>query len=426
MADAAPVTAAPAAAAEARAAGAVPSPPGHGPLTVGVEEEFLLVDGETGRPVACAADVLDDAATGAPLPGGTQLKRELLACQAEVTSGVCTGLDELADQLHAGRQRLAAAAQRTGLRPVATGTPVLAGPYAALSEGPRYEHISRIYEGVVADYEACGCHVHVGVPDRGTAVAVVNHLRPWLPSLLALSVNSPFHDGRDTGYGSWRMVLQSRFPGAGVPPHQPSPAAYDAQLERLVDCGALADVRQSFSLARPSPCFPTVEIRAADAAATVDEAVLQAALSRALVRTALAALEEGREAVPVADEVAAAAVWSASRHGLRGPGVHPRLERKAAPLTLVHELLAYVAPALDESGDLDRVRRLLAAVVKHGTGAERQRDAAASAPRRDLRAVVDHLARETVSTPAFQLPGSATALRTAPAAPRPDTTRRTS
>ncbi|SCK32133.1 carboxylate-amine ligase [Streptomyces sp. WMMB 714] len=398
MADTAPVTAA-VAGEDPRAAGAVPAAPGGGSLTVGVEEEFLILDEETGRPVPRAEEVLHAARPGPALPGDTQLKRELLACQVETASGVCTGLDALAQQLAAGRRRLADAARQTGLRTVASGTPVLAGPYGALSEGPRYEDISGIYAGAVADYEACGCHVHVGVPDRATAVEVVNHLRPWLPTLLALSANSPFDDGRDTGYASWRMVLQSRFPGSGVPPHLPSPAAYDAQLQRLVDCGTLADVRQSFWLARPSPCFPTVEFRAADTASTVDEAVLQAALSRALVGTALAAVGEGREAAPVDGQVAAAAVWSASRHGLRGPGVHPRLEREVPALTLVHELVAHVSPALEESGDLELVRGLLADVVELGTGAERQRAAAAAAPRPWPRAVVGHLVRETLRAP---------------------------
>ncbi|HWM37412.1 MAG TPA: glutamate--cysteine ligase [Streptomyces sp.] len=404
MADAAPTA----------VAGTAPAVPGQTAVTMGVEEEFLLVDETAGTPVARAADILREAQTETSLPGGTQLKQELLASQVEVTSGICTGLEELARQLSAGRQKLASAAQRTGLLLLSTGTPVLAGPYGSLSAGARYEQIAGIYAGVVADYEACGCHVHVGVPDRETAVAVVNHLRPWLPSLLALSANSPFHRTRDTGYGSWRMVLQSRFPGSGVPPHQPSLAAYDAQLERLVDCGTLADVRQSFWLARPSACFPTVEMRAADAATTVEEAVLQAALSRGLVRTALTALEEGREAEPVADQVAAAAVWSASRHGLRGPGVHPQLECRVPALTLVHELLAHVSPALEETGDLQSVHRLLGDVVERGTGAERQRAAAAGGPL----AVVGRLARETVRAPAGLAPyDSRAASRSACAAP---------
>lgn len=379
-------------AASARTAPGALGPPA---ASVGVEEEFLIADAALGTPVPRAPEVIRTAARGPALPGGTQLKGELQASQAEAASGVCTRLSDLARQLRAGRQRLAAAAHHAGLLLLSTGTPVLPGAAATLSEGARYERIARMYAGVVADYEACGCHVHVGVPDRETAVAVVNHLRPWLPSLLALSANSPFHHARDTGYASWRTVQQSRFPGFGVPPYFSSLAAHDAQLERLVECGTLADVRQSFWLARPSAVFPTVELRAADAAATAGEAVLQAALSRALVRTALAALSEGREARPVPDQIAAAAVWTAARHGMRGPGVHPLAERSTTAVALVHELLAHVTPALEETGDLECVRHLLAGVVERGTGAERQRAAAAEG----TGAVVSHLARETVRTP---------------------------
>jgi glutamate---cysteine ligase / carboxylate-amine ligase len=360
-------------------------------VSLGVEEEFLLVEASSGLSAPGAESVLAEAAHGPALPAGARLQRELLASQVEFTSGVCTRLGELAVQLNSGRARLARAAQRSGLALLSTGTPVRAGTAGQLTPGVRYEQVADIYAGIVADYEACGCHVHVGVPDRETAVAVVNHLRPWLPSLLALSVNSPFWQGRDTGYGSWRMVLQSRFPGSGVPPYFSSAAAHRAQVERLVECGALADARQSFWLARPSPCLPTVELRAADAAATVEEAVLQAALSRGLVRTALAALSEGREAPCVPEQTAAAAVWSAARHGLAGPGIDLRHERRAPAAALVHRLLEHVTPALEETGDAACVRRLLTDVESRGTGAERQRAAAA----RGLDAVVAHIAEET-------------------------------
>lgn len=386
---------------------AVPGASTAAPPTVGVEEEFLLVDEASGRTVPAAGDVLEAAGRPAGLPEGAGAKPELLTSQVEFVSGICGELPALAGQLADGRRTLAAAARSTGRRLLAAGTPVLQGGPAALTEGERYERIGRIYGGLLADYEACGCHVHVGIADEETAVAVVNRLRPWLPTLLALSANSPFHDGRDTGYASWRMVLQSRFPGSGVPPFFPSAAAYRRQLQQLVDCGSLADVRQSFWLARPSPTFPTVEFRVADAATTVDEAVLQAALSRALVSTALREIAAGAEPVRVSEQVAAAAVWSAARHGLDGPGVHPLKERQVPAVELVDELLERLTPALEESGDLESVRRLLRDVVDGGTGARRQRAAVAEGGP----AAVARLAELTEKQPETTLP------RGAPASP---------
>jgi glutamate---cysteine ligase / carboxylate-amine ligase len=346
--------------------------------TIGVEEEFLLVDPVTRRSVPLGAAVRARAGKH-PAPGpGAAVHAEMLSSQVEAVTGVCTRLADLAEQLAAGRRRLAAAARGEGARLVSTGTPVLEGPVPP-EEGDRFRRITAAYAGVVADYQCCGCHVHVGVADRETAVAVVNHLRPWLPTLLALSADSPYDRGRDSGYASWRMLEQSRFPGAGVPPWSASAAAYDERLDRLVDCGTLIDRTMTFWLARPSGRLPTVEVRAADAVGTVGEAVLQAALTRALVRTALGELTVGREAARVDDQVAAAALWAAARYGLSGPGVDPVRACPLPALELVRRLLERVSPALEEAGDLVTVRRELDRLLRSGTGADRQRYAARSA-----------------------------------------------
>ncbi|RAY17184.1 carboxylate--amine ligase [Actinomadura craniellae] len=362
-------------------------------LTMGVEEEFLLVDPGSGRAVPCAAAVLARAGRE-PCPPGAELHPELSATQVEATTGVCTDLAGLRDHLRAGRHRLAAAARAEGVLLISSGTPVVAAPPPPHSSGERFAEIVRRYAGVVDGYQTCGCHVHVGVPDAGTGVAVVNHLRPWLPTLLALSANSPFGGGRDTGYASWRILEQSSFPGAGTPPWFPSAAAYRREVDRLVECGTLVDSAMTFWLARPSPHLPTVEVRAADAAATADEALLQAALVRGLVRTALDDLAAGREAPRVGDPVCAAAVWSAARYGLGGPGVHPLEEHRVPAVRLVAELVDRVRPALEEAGDLAPASTLLAGALRRGTGADRQRRAAAGAG--GSRAVLGMLAAQTL------------------------------
>ncbi|SFQ30854.1 carboxylate-amine ligase [Amycolatopsis arida] len=341
---------------------------------MGVEEEFLLVDPISAATVPSAPEVLGRVA--GPLPAGAAAHAELRATQVEFATGVCGDAGGLRAQLRAGRRHLAAAAEAEGVLLVSAGTPVLGGPARRGDRLERFAEIDERYAGMVADYEACGCHVHVGVPDRDTAVAVVDRLRPWLPTLLALSVNSPFARGRDTGYGSWRMVQQSRFPGSGVPPALGDRAGHDAAVARMVDCGVLVDERMTFWLARPSPTLPTVEFRVADAATTVDEAVLFALLARGLVRAALAELGDDRPAPFVDPQVAAAAVWSAARHGLAGPGVDCRRARRVPAERLVAALVEHVRPALAETGDLALVAELLDRVRRHGTGAERQRAAA--------------------------------------------------
>ncbi|MFD1047452.1 glutamate-cysteine ligase family protein, partial [Kibdelosporangium lantanae] len=126
-------------------------------------------------------------------------------------------------------------------RVIESATPVLASLHTPSTSGTRFEAISDTYRGQADKYQSSGCHVHVGVPDRETAIAVINHLRPWLPTLLALSVNSPFDDGTDSGFGSWRTLQQATFPGSGIPPWFASASAYDLQVDPLVAAAVLVD-----------------------------------------------------------------------------------------------------------------------------------------------------------------------------------------
>jgi carboxylate-amine ligase len=334
-----------------------------------VEEELLLVDPETGATVATADEVLRNAEPlSAPAPDAT-LTAELFETRVEVGSGRCATLDELSDRLTHGRVRLATAARAAGTWALPSGSAVLGG-VAAPRE--KFAAVADAYAAAVADL-TCGCRVRLDVPDPETAVAVVNHLRPWLPTLLALSVNSPFCDGGDTGYASWRSVQRSRLPAGGLPPHFTSVRAYEARVSRLVELGVLVDDGSPLWLARPVPRLSTVELRVADTGVDVGASVLQAALSRALVQTALADLAAGREAPAIGEQVAAAALWSAAKHGLSGPGIHPVLERRAPATVLVSELLTAVRPALQETGDLPAVTAGVRRLLRIGTGAARQR-----------------------------------------------------
>ncbi|MEU3642487.1 YbdK family carboxylate-amine ligase [Lentzea sp. NPDC034063] len=319
--------------------------------TVGVEEEFLLVDPASRRTVMRAPAVL------ARLHGTelTKFHAELAGTQVEAATGPCTSVVILGEALTHARAMVADAAREEGVELLSRGTPVKTATHSIVTEGARYHRILDAYAGVIEDYEASGCHVHVGVPDRETAVAVLNHVRPWLPTLLALSANSP-----DRGYASWRTVLQSRFPGAGVPPLFSGAEEYDAHVGRMVACGTLVDRSQSFWLVRLGSSLPTVEFRVADAAAEVDDAVLQAALSRALVHTAHDDIHSGKEPPAVRDDVLAAAVWAASRYGIEGAGVDPWRECRVPATALVDDLLKHVTSALDERGELSLVHGLIA------------------------------------------------------------------
>jgi carboxylate-amine ligase len=340
--------------------------------SLGVEEEFLVVDSSSGKTISAAPEVLRAAADRRGAAPDAALHPELLTSQVEAATGRCWSLEELAAQLTHARQVLTTAVP--DVRLLASGVPPMGG-VPVVSEGDRFSRIAERYAGVGADYQACGCHVHVGVSDMDTAVAVTDHVRPWLATLLAVSANSPWHDGTDTGYASWRMVQQSRFPGAGVPPLLGTEKAHRDLVGRLVDSGVLLDEAMTFWLVRPSYRLPTVEFRVADTAFDIAGAVLQAALSRALVRTALAELACGRTAPDVSDQVLAAGVWSAARYGLDGPGVDPWTGCRRPAVDLFRQLIDAVRPALLETGDRRAVEDLARHVCSRGTGAARQRAA---------------------------------------------------
>ncbi|GAB1512616.1 glutamate--cysteine ligase [Actinophytocola sp. KF-1] len=357
---------------------------GMGSPTVGVEEEYIVVDEDTHRPVPAGGAAVAELSD-------VDFQREFSPAQAEFVSPVCAGLDDVRRELLRGRRALAAAARGHRALLVATGSPPLGrpGPPPVTGE-PRYRRLVDAYGALTDDQGMCGCHVHVGVPDLEHAVLASNHLRPWLPALLLLGANSPFLDGRDTGHASWRTTVWGRWPVAGVPPHFRSADEYEALVARLVAAEVLLDAGMVYWYVRPSRHVPTVEVRVADVPMTVGETVLQAALTRALVTTAL----EARRPVPrVPDEVLRAAC---ARAALAGPDrrcLDPMTGRAVAGWALVDALFAHVRPALDALGDLDAVTQCLGWVRAHGCGAGRQR--AVLRAHGDFRAVVTALAAAT-------------------------------
>jgi carboxylate-amine ligase len=213
------------------------------------------------------------------------------------------------------------------------------------------------------------------MPDRDLAVAVSNHLRPWLPTLLALAANSPYWAGRDTGHACWRVMTWARWPVAGPPPYFESYAHYQELVGTLLGCGALMDTGTIFWDVRPSARLPTVEVRLGDVAPTAADAAVFAALIRALVEMSVRAVEAGEPPPDPSQEMLRAAYWLAARDGLAGRGVDVCTGRPAGFRELAGDLLAHVLPALRDSGDLDRVAAGVRRLMTGGTGAERQRAA---------------------------------------------------
>ncbi|MCV7442091.1 glutamate--cysteine ligase [Mycobacterium paraense] len=353
--------------------------------TFGAEEEFLLVDPQTGEPAPRNGAVAEEAKRR-----GVELQLELSSCQVETASGVASTSAELEEQLTRLRHAAAQAAESAGVRLLAAGLPPTTPHEFPVTDTPRYRRIGADYGMVAHEQGICGCHVHVEVPDRAAAIRVSNWLRPWLPSLLALSANSRIYRSADSGYASWRSVLWRRWPVAGPPPFFPAPDDYERTVRMLIDSGIILDHKMVYWDVRPSENFPTIEVRVADVPATVAETVLLATLVRAAVMTALD--EQADEPGRLAPAALRAAYWKAAHDGLSGSSLDLIHGRGAVP---ARELLAAfvrrLRPALDALGEYDRVTTELDRVATEGNGAMRQRRAWEK--RRD---VLDVVAEATV------------------------------
>ncbi|MGW7517749.1 glutamate--cysteine ligase [Streptomyces sp. NPDC054796] len=363
--------------------------------TLGVEEEFFLVDARDGGVRASAPRVL--ARVEESLSG--QVSGEFTAYQIEAKTPPCHGLRELGDHLVRMRAGVAAAAAGEGLRIVASGTPVLGGREPVpLREDPRYDAGAREYRALQDDFAFSALQTHVRVPGRAEAVLVSNHLRPWLPTLAALAANSPYWAGRDTGYASWRTVALGRWPAAGPPPYFDGVDHYDRLVARLLDSGAALDEHNVFWDVRPCRHLPTVEIRVMDVNAGIAETTAFAALVRALVAEALERVRRGDPGPRVDQEVLRAAYWRAARDGCSGHGLEPLGGGLLPVAELARRLLAHVRPVLDGYGELAAVSTVVRALAAGHGGAERRR--AVYARRGHLPDVVaDLVARTTGSRP---------------------------
>jgi carboxylate-amine ligase len=335
--------------------------------TVGVEEEFFLLRPD-GSAAMVAAQVLD------ALADRSHFHAEWVRFQVETVSGVCTDLTALRDEMAADRRAVARKAAAYGAAMVATGT----APYGipgpdAVTDDVRYRALQRHFPQVAGEVAACGCHVHVGVPDRDLAVAALGRLRAWLPVLLALSGNSPMWHGRDSGWESYRHQAFSRWPSARMPPVCRDTVAYDRALADVVAAGDADDAEGVYWFARLSPRFPTIEIRVADTGLTVADTTLLAALCRGLVATAVAEASTGTVQVPTDETLLHTSLANAARHGLAGTLLDPGTGLGMPGHAALFRLVEHVGPALAAAGDREAVRLLLAERRRRHSGAHRQR-----------------------------------------------------
>lgn len=358
-------------------------------VVVGVEEEFHLVDLGTRCAVPRVPELLDELTA----PDGEAFAAELTPSIIETTSRPTSDLSDLRFDLVRLRGMLAHIADQRGLGVVGAGSiPMVDGSAHGITPSPRDE-----YQTLAFEQQTCGTQVHVDVPDRDAAVAVMQHSAPWLPVLLALSASSPFWKSEDTGYASCRTLAGHRRPTAGPSAPIGSAAEYDALIADLLASGTMSDPGTvSFDM-RPSAHQKTVELRICDANPGVDGAVLIAGVARAMARHGVRAHLEGRPMPRHRPELLRAASWRAARSGLEGDLVDVPSKELVPPSRAVRQMLEHLADDLVDAGDWDVVSEIAVELLGRGSSAARQRRRANRSGTLD--AVVDMLIAETRGGP---------------------------
>ncbi|MCY1157888.1 MAG: carboxylate-amine ligase [Citricoccus sp.] len=339
--------------------------------TFGVEEELLLVDAGTGEPLPAGdwAAALQDE----PAPTGHQVSEELQEEQLEVISPPQTTLAGQLASIRAGRSLAERAAARVGGRVVAL--PTALGPVSPHPvPGLRHRKIATKFGLTAAEQLTNGFHIHVGVDSRAEGVAVLDRIRVWLPTLLALSANSPFWHGDDTGFASYRYQVWSRWPTAGPTDVFGSEDAYDRYRSALLDTQVPVDADMLYFDARLSERHPTVAIRVADVCLDAHHAAVIATLTRALVETATRAWADGAPAMPVPATLLRAWSWQASRNGIAGELIDPATGTPAPAGDVMIRLLHVVGPVLAEYGERSVIEAGVAKILREGTGSQYQRE----------------------------------------------------
>jgi carboxylate-amine ligase len=365
-------------------------------FTIGVEEEFQIVDPSTGELRSHVSKLV--AATSSGL--GEQVKREMHQSIVEIGTNICNDVEELSSEMHRTRGELVRAAEGVGLQVAAAGThPFSNWIDQVITPGERYKNIVEELQQLARSLLIFGMHVHVAVPDRATMIDLMNMARYFLPHLLALSTSSPFWMGRDTGLKSFRTTVFRRFPRTGIPDHFQSWGEYEDYINLMVHLHCIDNAKKIWWDIRPHPTFGTLEFRICDVATRVDEAIAIAALTQAIVVKLHRLYTKNMGFRLYSRALIEENKWRAARWGVEGKLIDFGKQIEVPMRELGEELLDFVADVADELGSteaLEPIRRIL----QEGTSAERQLRVYQET--KDLRAVVRHIVAETRSGVSLQ------------------------
>lgn len=342
-------------------------------FTIGIEEEYLLVDTET-MDLAVAPDALM-AACKADLEG--KVSPEFLQCQIEIGSGVCQNIAEARADLQHLRRTVAKHAAKHGLAPIAASChPFADWKRQHHTDKERYNDLRRDLGGVARRMLICGMHVHVGIEKKDTRIDLMNQLSYFLPHLLAMSTSSPFWQGEDTGLNSYRLTVFDNLPRTGLPPRLDSWGAFERSVDTLIELKLIEDSSKIWWDLRPSSRFPTIESRICDVSPRLETTLSLAAATQCLTRMLWRLSRKNQRWRIYESFLIAENRWRAQRYGISNGMIDFGQREIVSFDTLIEELIAVVAEDAEILGcmaEIEALRTLLA----RGTSADQQRKVAA-------------------------------------------------
>ena len=359
-------------------------------FTLGVEEEFQIIDPETRELRSHVQEMLEEG----KLLLKERVKPEMHQSVIEVGTGICANVDEVRKDVTELRREIIGLARRQGMNVASAGThPFSRWEDQAIYPDPRYASIVEELQLVARSNLIFGLHVHVGISDRAVAFQILNEARYFLPHLLALSSNSPFWLGRNTGLKSYRTKVFERFPRTGIPPVFPTPAEFDEFVRILVATNSIDNGKKIWWDLRPHPFFETIEFRVCDVPMRLDETVAIAALVQAICVKLYELREKNLGFRPYSNALILENKWRATRWGIDGKLIDFGKEREVPFRELMEELFEFVDGVIDDLGSRREIESLRW-ILDNGSGADRQLRAFHENDG-DLKKVVDFICAET-------------------------------
>ncbi|MFD2520479.1 carboxylate-amine ligase [Emticicia soli] len=358
-------------------------------FTLGIEEEFQTIDPKTRELRSHMAKIVE----GGQVILQERIKQEMHQAVVEMISSVCENIQQAREEVTYLRRMLIDLAGKQNLRIAAAGThPFSDWQRQLITPNERYEKLIDDMRDVARSNLIFGLHVHVGIPNREEGMQILNTARYFLPHIYALSTNSPFWCGRNTGFKSYRSKVFDKFPRTGIPDYFSSVAEYDNYVNLLVKTNCIDNGKKIWWDIRLHPFYPTVEFRICDIPMRVDETICLAALMQAIIAKIHKLHRQNLSFRPYHRMLISENKWRAARYGIQGHLVDFGKEQEVPYSHLAEELMEFVDDVLDELGSRKEVE-YIHEILRMGSGADRQLKVFEET--NSLKSVVDYIVSET-------------------------------